>query len=113
MPEPKSRVGQTAGDSESRPRGGSAKWTQEEAIAFACARDYVAELQAVYAIALDQLQSLPDVPDEDVTWLLAELLALRERRLKLTVDSHLETAEIRRSFDALIRAARLRWLGPR
>ena len=112
MPDPKPGEGQAAGDPENKSRGEPARWTQEEAIAFACARDYVAELQAVYATALDQLQSLPDVPVQDVAWLAGELIALRERRLKLAVDSHLEIAEIRRTFDALIREARLRWLEP-
>jgi len=88
-------------------------WTQEQAIAFGCARDYLAELQVVYATAIDRIQSRSDVPREDIVLLEAELSKLRMRRERLTVSAEAEVAEIRETFGEKISAARSRWLNER
>ena len=81
-------------------------WTQDEAIAFACARDYLAELQAVYATALDELTSQLNADVNRVSWLRDELVLLQQQRRDLTVRDQAAVAEIRAAFKARLAAAR-------
>lgn len=78
------------------------KWTQDEAIAFGCARDYIGDLMVLYMTPLDDMQSKPDAPAERLAWLQAEI-----RRLK--VSDHEEIAEIRRVYGALLKGSRGVW----
>lgn len=82
------------------------KWTQDEAIAFACARDYLAELQAVYATALDELASQPVADVDRAGWLRSELALLRRQRRDLTVRDQAAVAEIRAAYKARLAAVR-------
>lgn len=82
------------------------RWTQDEAIAFACARDYLAELQAVYATALDELVSQPNADVDRVEWLRSELVLLRQQRSDLTVRDQAAVAKIRAAFKTRLAAAR-------
>ena len=76
------------------------RWTQDEAIAFACARDYLAELQAAYATAVDELSSQPNADVSREEWLRGELALLKQQRRDLTVHDRTAIAEIRATFQA-------------
>jgi hypothetical protein len=67
---------------------------------------YLAELQAVYATALDQLVSQPNVDVNREGWLRGELALLQQQRRDLTVRDQAATAEIRAAFKARLAAAR-------
>nr|WP_297525963.1 hypothetical protein [uncultured Roseateles sp.] len=82
------------------------RWTQEEAIAFACARDYLAELQAVYAAALDELVAQPEPEIDHMMWLRSELELIRQQRRDLTVHDQTAVAEIRATVKARLEALR-------
>lgn len=82
------------------------RWTQEEAIAFACARDYLAELQAVYAAALDELVAQPEPEIDHMMRLRSELELIRQQRRDLTVHDQTAVAEIRATFKARLEALR-------
>lgn len=81
------------------------RWTQDEAIAFACARDYLAELQAVYATAVDELTSQSNADVNRVGQLRGELVLLQQQRRDLTVHDQAAVAEIRATFKARLAAA--------
>lgn len=85
------------------------KWTQDEAIAFACARDYIGDLMVLYMTLLDDMQSKPDAPAERVAWLQAEIRRLKAQRRSLKVSDHDEIAEIRRVYGALLKGSRGVW----
>jgi hypothetical protein len=89
-----------------RQEGLRPKWTQEEAIAFACARDYLAELQAVYATALDELVSQPTADVNREAWLRGELAMLQRQRRHLMVRDQAAIADIRVTFRMRLDAAR-------
>ena len=85
------------------------KWTQDEAIAFGCARDYISDLMVLYMTLLDDMQSKPDAPAERVAWLQAEIRRLKTQRRSLKVSDHEEIAEIRRVYGALLKGSRGVW----
>lgn len=85
------------------------KWTQDEAIAFGCARDYIGDLMVLYMTLLDDMQSKPDAPAERVAWLQAEIKRLKAQRRSLKVSDHEEIAEIRRVYGALLKGSRGVW----
>jgi hypothetical protein len=85
------------------------KWTQDEAIAFGCARDYIGDLMVLYMTLLDDMQSKPDAPVERVAWLQSEIRRLKTQRRSLKVSDHDEIAEIRRVYGALLKGSRGVW----
>lgn len=85
------------------------KWTQEEAIAFTCARDYIVDLMVLYMNVLDDLQSTPDAPADRVAWLQSEIARLRAQRNNLRVSHHEEIAEIRRVYGPLLKGSSGVW----
>lgn len=103
--------GEAAG-SPDRKDGLHPRWTQDDVIAFACARDYLAELQAVYATALDELMSQPALDAIHEAWLRSELALLSQQRRNLTVRDQAEVAEIRAAFKVRLAAVRPRTESP-
>ena len=85
------------------------KWTQDEAIAFGCARDYIGDLMVLYLTLVDDMQSKSDAPAERVAWLQAEIMRLKAQRRSLKVSDHDEIAEIRRVYGALLKGSRGVW----
>jgi len=84
-------------------------WTQDEAIAFGCARDYILDLMVLYMTLLDDMQSQPEAPPERVAWLQSEITRLKAQRRTLKVSDHEEIAEIRRVYGALLKGSRGVW----
>lgn len=80
------------------------RWTQDEAIAFACARDYLADLQAAYATALDELTSQPHGDPARAAWLQGELVRLQQQRRDLTIGDQAAVAEVRHTYRARLMA---------
>lgn len=107
MPERNEEIEGDAAGSLRRQEGLRPRWTQDEAITFACARDYLAELQAAYAVALDELVSQPDADANRVDWLRGELVLLQQQQQRdLTVRDQAAIAEIRAAFKARLAAIR-------
>jgi hypothetical protein len=79
------------------------KWSQDEAIAFECAREAISHLMAIYTarIAAQEVQRAPD--DEDLAALQAERSRLARERAGLHVSSHVEIARIRAEYGAAVR----------
>lgn len=75
-------------------------WTQEEAIAFECARECITHMMAICSGALHDNPS-----DERRAELVAERnrLAVEQRTLRL--KDHAEIARIRTEYGAIIRAS--------
>ena len=82
------------------------KWTQDEAIAFECAREAITDLMAIYTrrIADESESSVPDAGR------VAEWEAARDKladeRAGLHVEHHAEIARIRSEYGQIIRAWR-------
>lgn len=93
----------SAVDGESPAGGAGPKWTQEEAIAYECACDYLGEVLGIYSGELDA-EEAREVPRQDrVTWLEDEITRLGKVRRQLRVSDHEAIAEIRAIYGALLR----------
>jgi hypothetical protein len=78
-------------------------WTQEEAVAFECAREYLSDIIGIYSHELSG-QEAPDALSEDrARWLQAEIARLAELRRQLHVKDHDQVAEVRSVYGALWR----------
>lgn len=83
--------------------GAGPKWTQDEAIAYECARDYLSEVLAIYCSELDN-EEAREVPRQDrVGWLDAEIERLTKVWRQLRVTDHEAIEEIRAVYGALLR----------
>lgn len=79
------------------------KWSQEEAIAYECARDYLGEVLGIYSGELDAEEARA-VPRQDrLNWLEAEITRLGHARRQLRVSDHEAITEIRAVYGALLR----------
>jgi len=80
------------------------KWTQEEAIAFECAREVITHLRAILTsqIADESSKEHPDA--EKLAHLYAESSRLFRERAGLHVKDHAEVARVRSEYGALVRA---------
>jgi len=82
------------------------KWTQDEAIAFECAREVITDLRAIIT---DQIhtESSKDSPDTNkIEKLHAESSRLFRERYALRVKDHIEVARIRKEYGTKVRAWR-------
>ena len=78
-------------------------WTQEEAIAYECAYDYLGEVLGIYSGQLDA-EEAREMPRQDrVAWLEDEITRLGKVRRQLRISDHEVIAEIRKTFGALLR----------
>ena len=82
------------------------KWTQNEAVAFECAREVITDLRAILTARITE-ESNKEHPD---TERLAELRAERSRlfreRADLRVKDHAEIARVRAEYGAQVRTWR-------
>jgi hypothetical protein len=82
------------------------QWTQEEAVAFECAREVITDLMAIYTgrIAEEAGKAQPDA--DRLATLRAERSRLAQERTGLHVENQAEVARIRAEYGALVRAWR-------
>jgi len=79
------------------------KWTQEEAIAFECAREVITDLRAIIT---DQIytESNKEIPDiERIERLHKESSRLFRERSALHVNEHAAVARVRSKYGAMVR----------
>lgn len=83
-----------------------AEWTQEEAVAFECARETITYLMAIQTgqIAAEASKQEPDAVR--LASLRAERSRLAEERAALRVYDHADIARVRADYGAIIRAHR-------
>lgn len=82
------------------------KWTQDEAIAFECAREVITDLQAILTSQIAE-ESGKVHPDEDlIVDLRAERARLFRERTELRLKDHANVARIRKEYGARVRAWR-------
>jgi hypothetical protein len=82
------------------------EWTQEEAIAFECAREVITDMMAIHSgqIAEEQAKHRPD--SDRLAQLRAERTRLARERTELNVHDHADIARIRAVYGAAVRASR-------
>ena len=82
------------------------QWTQDEAIAFECAREAITDMMAIQSgqIAAESRKAMPD--NERVTALRAKRSRLARERAALHVINQADIARIRIEYGAIIRAWR-------
>ena len=90
-------------DGMTRAEGAGPKWTQEEAIAYECARDYLGEVLGIYSGELEAEEARERPRQDRVAWLEGEITRLGKVRRQLRVSDHEVIAEIRKTFGALLR----------
>lgn len=83
--------------------GAGPKWTQEEAIAYECACDYLGEVLGIYSGELDAEEAREAPRQDRVTWLEAEITRLGKVRRQLRVSDREAIAEICTVYGALLR----------
>ncbi len=81
-----------------------AKWTQDEAVAFECAREAITELMSIYTSRITRELARTVEDSELLKSLREERSRLAAERLALRVDQHADIARIRREYGAAIRA---------
>ena len=82
------------------------QWTQEEAVAFECAREVITDLMAIQTgqIAEESGKQTPDAAR--LAALRAERSRLAQERAGLHVGDHTHVARIRAEYGAFVRAWR-------
>lgn len=82
------------------------KWTQDEAIAFECARECITDVMAICsaAIADEERRGVPDTAR--LVELEAQLARLSSERAGLKVTDHDRVATVRREYGAQVLAHR-------
>jgi hypothetical protein len=82
------------------------QWTQDEAIAFECARELITDMMALYSRQIADESGKP-VPDAaHLASLRAERSRLAQERAGLHVADHANIARIRSEYGAVVRALR-------
>lgn len=79
-------------------------WTQDEAIAFECARDCITDMIGMRTELMYQEKAKPSPNEEYIATLEKESTALWHERAALSVSSHEDIARIRTVYGAQIRA---------
>lgn len=80
------------------------KWTQDEAVAFECAREAITELMSIYTTRITHELARTFVDSELLKSLREERTRLAGERLALRIDKHADIERIRRDYGAAIRA---------
>jgi len=83
------------------------QWTQDEAIAFECAREVITDMMAIRTdqIAEEASKAAPDA--DHLASLRVERSRLAQERAALHVDDLAEVARIRAKYGAIVRAWRV------
>jgi len=82
------------------------RWTQEEAIAYECAREAITGLRAILTGQIAEESGKPYPDAERLADLRAERSRLFRERAGLRVKDHAEIARVRSEYGAAIRAWR-------
>lgn len=82
------------------------KWTQDEAIAFECARECITDLMGIYhtAIADEEEKATPNL--EKIAKYEAITMRLAQERANLSLTDHEKIVKIRKEYGARIRTYR-------
>lgn len=82
------------------------EWTQDEAIAFECAREVITDMMAICTGQISD-ESSKATPDADrMAKLRAERSKLSQERAALHIADQLDIARIRTNYGAIVRAWR-------
>lgn len=82
------------------------KWTQDEAIAYECARECITDMMAICTGRIAD-EAEKEAPDADrVAALRADRSKLAQERAALHVGDHADIARIRTDYGAIVRAWR-------
>jgi len=82
------------------------KWTQDEAIAFECARERITDLMGIYHTAIADEEEKPTPNREKIARYESITMKLARERANLSVTDHEKIADIRREYGACIRSYR-------
>jgi hypothetical protein len=82
------------------------KWTQEEAIAFECAREVITDMMAICSADIDEEECKHSPDLERLALLETELARLADERAALTVSDQDEVARVRKEYGAKVRQRR-------
>ncbi|GHU08573.1 hypothetical protein FACS1894158_17910 [Betaproteobacteria bacterium] len=80
------------------------QWTQDEAIAYECAREVITHLRAILTSEIADEERKPEPDAVRLENLRTEWKQLFHERANLHVDSHQELARVRREYGARVRA---------
>lgn len=79
-------------------------WTQDEAIAFECACDAIAHMNAIYSASLCDEKKKPEPDLARIVEIKNKIDELARERRSLHVADHEKIAMIRREYGAQVRA---------
>jgi hypothetical protein len=82
------------------------KWTQDEAVAFECARECITDMMAICSTAIADEERRPAPDAVRLAGLEENLAELARERAALTVGDQDKIAAIRRDYGAQVRAHR-------
>jgi len=82
------------------------QWTQDEAIAFECARECITDLMGIQSGLLCEEENKPNPDQASIDKFKAELSKLFRERTALTVTNQTEIARVRSEYGAMVRAWR-------
>ncbi len=82
------------------------KWTQEEAVAFECARECITDMMGICSTAIADEEGQPTPDAVRLAGLEKNLVELARERAALTVADQDKIATIRREYGGRIRAYR-------
>ena len=80
-----------------------AKWTQEQAVAFECARECITDMMGICSAKIAEEEGKTDPDRAVLTELENELTRLAFERSSLTITNDERLATVRRQYGALIR----------
>lgn len=82
------------------------KWTQDQAIAFECAREVITDMMALCTLRITE-EAAKQAPDADrLAALRADRSKLAQERAALHVTDEAQVARIRTEYGAIVRAWR-------
>ncbi len=80
------------------------QWTQEEAVAFECAREVITDMMAIHTGQIADERAKPQPDPARLAQLRAERSRLAQERAGLHVGDRAEVARIRAEYGAFVRA---------
>jgi hypothetical protein len=86
-------------------------WTQDESVAFECARETITDLMSVFSRQINELQDAASTDKKTLSVLTEQLLKLAAERRNLHVSDHGEISRICHEYGSLVRQHRARQRG--
>ena len=80
------------------------KWTQQQAIAYECAREAITHMMAMYSARIEKEKYAPQPDQKHIASLTAQRSALFRERAELKVTDDEKIAKIRAEYGALTQA---------